>query len=190
MRGAQVRAAAAAGVAAALIAGCGADKSAPPPAAAGKVVHGQTESGMKLTVATFVAPSSDPQLARLDAYRAAGGYPSVDYHRVTADNTHGSQPDRERDVTFARTQNDIAVGKGSPTSFACDALRYQWPPQRGATRQTHDALMKTFCAVEPSKPDGIAAGAKQVYYLVSDRSFGQRGIRSMNVYGPLSAQLK
>jgi hypothetical protein len=190
MRGAQVRAAAAIGLAAASIAGCGGDKDAPAAVAPGKVVHGQTETGMKLTVATFVAPSSDPQLARLDAYRAAGGYPSVDYHRVTADNTGGSVADRERDVTFARTQNDIAIGKGAPTAFACDALRYQWPPQHGATQQTHDALMKTFCAVEPTKPDGIAAGAKQVYYLISDRSFGQRGIRTMNVYGPLSAQLK
>src|SRR4051812_6541637 len=114
MRGAQVRAAAVIGLAAASITGCGGDKEAPKPAAAGKVVHGQTETGMKLTVATFVPPSSDPQLASLDAYRAAGHYPTVDYHRVTADNTQGSTPDRERDVMFARTQNDIATGKGAP----------------------------------------------------------------------------
>src|SRR3954447_26550990 len=151
MRGAQVRAVAAIGLAAVSITGCGGGKEAPKPAAAGKVVHGQTETGMKLTVATFVPPSSDPQLARLDAYRAAGGYPSVDYHRVTADNTKGSVADRERDVTFARSQNDIAIGKGAPTSFACDALRYQWPPQGAAKQQTYDGLVKTFCAVEPNK---------------------------------------
>jgi hypothetical protein len=190
MRGAQVRAVAAIGLAAASITGCGGGKEAPKPAAAGKVVHGQTETGMKLTVATFVPPSSDPQLARLDAYRAAGGYPSVDYHRVTADNTKGSVADRERDVTFARSQTDIATGKGAPTGFACDALRYQWPPNGAATQQKYEALVKTFCAVQPNKPDGVPAGSKQVYYLTSDRSFGQRGIRSMNVYGPLSAQLK
>jgi hypothetical protein len=190
MRGAQVRTATAVGLVAALMAGCGGDKEAPAAAPAGKVVHGQTETGMKLTVATFVPPSSDAALKRLDAYRAAGGYPSVDYHRVTADNTQGSVADRERDVTFARTQNDIAVGKGAPTSFACDALRFQWPPHGAATKQTYDALVKTFCAVAPNAPDSIPAGSKQVYYLISDRSFGQRGIRSMNVYGPLSAQLK
>ena len=74
MRGAQVRAVAAIGLAAAAaITGCGGDKDAPKPAAAGKVVHGQTETGMKLTVATFVPPASDAALKRLDAYRIAGG---------------------------------------------------------------------------------------------------------------------
>jgi len=190
MRGAQVRAVAVIGLAAASITGCGGDKDAPKPAAAGKVVHGQTETGMKLTVATFVPPGSDAALKSLDAYRRAGGYPAVDYHRVTADNSQGSLADRERNVTFARTPNDIAAGQGSPTSFACDALRYQWPPHGAAKQQTYGALVKTFCAVDDTKADGIPAGAKQVYYLVTDRTFGQRGIRSMNVYGPLSAQLK
>jgi hypothetical protein len=191
MRGAQVRAATAIGLVAAFYTGCGGgDNEAPAAAAAGKVVHGQTETGMKLTVATFVPPGSDPELKRLDAYRAAGGYPAVDYHRVTADNTQGSVADRERDVTFARSQNDIAIGKGAPTTFACDALHYQWPPHGAATERTHEELTKTFCAVEPNKTDSIPVGAKQFYYLISDRSFGQRGIRSMNVYGPLSAQLK
>ncbi len=189
MRGAHVRAVAVIGLVAASITGCGGDKDAPKPAAAGKIVHGQTETGMKLTVATFVPPASDVALKRLDAYRTAGGYPAVDYHRVTADNTQGSGADRERNVTFARTQNDIATGQGSPTSFACDTLRYQWPPQGAATQETYSALVKTFCAVDDTKADDIPAGAKQVYYLVTDRLFGQRGIRSMNVYGPLSAEL-
>src|SRR4051812_21646653 len=185
MRGAHVRAAATIPLVAAALAGCGGDKEAPPAVAAGRVVRGQTETGMKLTVATFVAPSSDPQLKELDDYRAAGGYPPVDYHKVTADNSQGSQPDRERDITFAKTQNDIATGQGAPTSFACDALRYQWPPQGGAKASERDSLMKVFCAVQPSQQDGVPAGAKKTYYLVTDHGFGQRGIRSMNVYGPL-----
>src|SRR3954452_5632820 len=111
MRGAQVRAVAAIGLAAVSITGCGGGKEAPKPAAAGKVVHGQTETGMKMTVATFVPPASDPNLKRLDAYRAAGGYPPVDYHKVTADNTAGTIPDRERDITFAKSENAIATGQ-------------------------------------------------------------------------------
>ncbi len=47
-----------------------------------------------------------------------------------------------------------------------------------------------FCAVEPNAQGGVPAGAKKVYYLTTDRSFGARGIRTMNVYGPLSAQFK
>src|SRR4051812_38014874 len=137
MRGAQVRAVAAIGLAAASITGCGGGKEAPKPAAAGKVVHGQTETGMKLTVATFVPPSSDPQLARLDAYRAAGGYPSVDYHRVTADNTKGSVADRERDVTFARSQTDIPTRNGAPTGFPPHPRRHPWPPKRPPAPQKY-----------------------------------------------------
>src|SRR4051794_14423110 len=178
MRGAQMRAVAVIPLVAAVLAGCGGDKESPKAAtdAAGKVVHGQTETGMKMTVATFVPPASDPNLKRLDAYRAAGGYPPVDYHKVTADNTAGTIPHRERDITFAKSENAIATGQGSPTAFACDALRYQWPPNAKATQAESNALSKVFCAVKPNAPDGVPAGAKKVYYLLSDRSFGQRGV--------------
>jgi hypothetical protein len=192
MRGAHVRAVAVIPLVAAVLAACGGgDKEASSaPEAAGKVVHGQTETGMKMTVATFVPPASDPDLKRLDAYRKAGGYPPVDYHRVTADNTKGSEPDRERDITFARSETDIATGKGAPTAFACDVLNYQWPPNAKATQAENTALNKVFCAVKPNAPGGVPPGSKKVYYLVTDRSFGSRGLRSMNVYGPLSAQFK
>src|SRR6478735_8072557 len=98
MRGAHTRAVAVIPLLAVAMAACGGgDKESPQAssAAAGKVVHGQSETGMKMTVATFVPPASDPNLKRLDAYRAAAHYPVVDYHKVTADNTAGSQPDRE-----------------------------------------------------------------------------------------------
>jgi len=68
-------------VAVALVAaGCGGggkdEKAAP---AAGKVVRGETETGMKLRVQTFVAPSADPELSKLDKYRVEAGYPPVDF---------------------------------------------------------------------------------------------------------------
>jgi hypothetical protein len=190
MRTAQLRAAVSVPLVAVMLAGCGGDKD-PPKVAAGKVVSGDTESGMKLKVETFVSPAADPTLKTLDAFRAKNGYPAVDYHRVTADNTKGAVPDRIRDVTFATNPDAIATGKGTSARFACDALQYEWPPvESRGTQQSYDVLMKKICAIQPNKPDGVAAGKRTVYYLVTDRTFGQRGIRAMNVFGPRSEQLK
>src|SRR6188768_2037654 len=151
MRTAQLRAAAIVPLVAAMLVGCGGDKKTPT-VPAGKVASGETETGMKLKVETFIPPASDPTLKRLDAYRAAAGYPAVDYHRVTADNTKGVVPDRIRDVTFAQSANAIATGKGVTARFACDGLQYEWPPQgEKATKATFDDLNKTICAVQPKQ---------------------------------------
>jgi hypothetical protein len=175
-----------------LASGCGSSSPSPTPTPQpGRTVAGETESGMKLKVETFVSPAADPTLKTLDAFRAKNGYPAVDYHRVTADNTKGAVPDRIRDVTFATNPDAIATGKGTSARFACDALQYEWPPvESRGTQQSYDALMKKICAIQPNKPDGVAAGKRTVYYLVTDRTFGQRGIRAMNVFGPRSEQLK
>src|ERR1700754_4062261 len=87
MRISSVKAALAAPLVAGLLAGCGGGDDKPPPPAEGIVVRGETETGMKMTVQTFVSPSEDPMVRKLDAYRAEGGYPAVDYHRITADNS-------------------------------------------------------------------------------------------------------
>jgi hypothetical protein len=190
MRRAQLRAAASVPLVAVMLAGCGGDKD-PPKVPAGKIVSGDSETGMKLKVETFVSPSSDPELKSLDAYRAKNGYPPVDYHRVTADNTKGSVPDRVRDVTFAANADAIATGQGTESRFACDALQYEWPPvAQHTTQQTFDGLMKKVCALQPNKANAIAPGQRAVYYLVTDRTFGQRGIRNMNIFGPRSEQFK
>ncbi|WP_270040377.1 hypothetical protein [Solirubrobacter ginsenosidimutans] len=173
-----------------MLAGCGGDKD-PPKVTAGKIVSGDTENGMKLKVETFVPAASDPTLKSLEAFRAKSGYPAVDYHRVTADNTKGAIPDRIRDVTFAKDANAIATGQGTEARFACDALQYEWPPvEPRTTTQTYDELMKKVCAIQPNKADSVAPGSRAVYYLVTDRSFGQRGIRGMSIFGPRSEQLK
>jgi hypothetical protein len=191
MRAAQLRAAAVIPLlVATMLAGCGGEKEKPT-VPAGKVVSGETETGMKMKVETFVAPASDPTLKRLDAYRASGGYPAVDFHRVTADNTKGSVADRIRDITFAQNADAIATGKGVATRFACDALQYEWPPQgTKAPQATFEELNKTVCAIQPKQQDGVAPGDRTVYFLVTDRDFGARGIRAMNIFGPRSVQFK
>lgn len=181
------------GVAAAslALAGCGAAAARPP--AKGKVLHGQTETGMRLEVDPFVSPRSDARLARLDAYRAAAHYPPVDYHRVVADNTRGAQPDSGRVVTFAPSQTAISAGQGLPARFSCDVLRYEWLPPAGAsaaTRRAYAALRGGLCADGPPKPNGIAPGTRKVYFLVTDRGFEERGLRRMRVFGPESAELR
>jgi hypothetical protein len=190
MRIAQWRAVAVIPLVAAMLVGCGGDKEKPKEPA-GKVVNGASDTGMKLKVETFVDPASDATLKRLDAFRAAGTYPAVDYHRVTADNTKGAVGDRLRLVTFAQNADAIATGKGISPRFACDVLQYEWPPRgEKATQATYDELTKTICAIKPTAPAGVAAGKRAVYYLVSDRDFGGRGMRKMRVFGPLSVEFK
>lgn len=193
MHGSQLRALGVAGLAAAVLAGCGGDdaKQQASSAQPGKVVSGETETGMKMKVETFVAPDADPTLKKLDDYRAGGEYPAVDYHRVTVDNTQGAVPDRIRDFTFATDTNAIMTGKGSTPHFACDSLRYEWPPLGDkAPQATFDELMATICAIKPDEQEGVAAGERAVYYLVSDRNFSERGVRSMKVFGPRSVEFK
>jgi hypothetical protein len=182
-------------VAVALVAcGCGggggSPKSTAPPA--GKTLRGETETGMKLTVQTFLAPSADRELAKLDKYRAAGGYPAVDFHRITADNTKGSVPDRGRPIDFATDVSAIATGKAIETRFVCDVLNYEWLPKDGSSEQaaTYRSLRRELCMNGPPKQDGIAPGTRQSYFVITDRGFGSRGIKTMRVFGPLSAELR
>jgi hypothetical protein len=190
MRGGQVRATAAVLVTAGLVAACGGGgKDAP--AAKGKILRGETETGMKLKLETFVAPSSDPELKKLDAWRAARHYPPVDYHRITADNSKGATPDRDRTVSFASSADAIAAGQGVESRFACDALRYEWLPRDGdPAKATYDGLRKQMCPVAPDSPDAIAPGKEAVYYLITDRGFAERGLDRLRVFGPRTAELR
>jgi hypothetical protein len=190
MRGGRVRAAVLLLATAGILAACG-GAGEDTPATKGKVVHGETETGMKLTVETFVDPSSDPQLKQLDRWRALRHYAAVDYHRVTADNTGGAVPDRDRTVDFAASADAIAAGQGIESRFACDALRYEWLPRDGDARKaTYDGLRRRLCPVAPSTPDAIAPGRRQVYYLITDRGFEERGLERLRVFGPRSAELR
>jgi hypothetical protein len=183
----RVRAAVVVPLVAGLLAGCGGSEKPPAPPAKGEVVRGETETGMKMTVDTFLPPAADPLLKKLDAYRAKGHYPAVDYHRITADNTAGQVPDQGREVTFAKDANAIAAGQGVETRFTCDLLRFEWVPLQGM-ETAHAELQDQLCKNGPPKPSGIAPGQKQVYYVITDRGFGQRGIRNQKVFGPRSAE--
>ena len=75
--------------------------------------------------------------------------------------------------------------------FSCDALAVRVGPAQGdATRARWRELQDELCADGPPKQDGIAPGSAQVYYLITDRGFGQRGISTMQVFGPRDAQFK
>jgi len=181
-------------VAVALVAaGCGGGgKDEKAAGTGGKVVSGETETGMKLRVQTFVAPSADPELSKLDKYRAEAGYAPVDFHRITADNSKGSVPDRGRPIDFAASVDAIQRGEAVETRFVCDVLQYEWMPHQGKGNEVSDyqALQREMCANGPPKPDGIAPGKTQTYYVVTDRGFSARGIKKMHVFGPLSAELR
>lgn len=181
-------------VAVALIAaGCGGGDGKDEPAAdRGKVVSGVTETGMKLKVETFLAPAADRGLAKLDAYRSSTGYEAVDYHRITADNSKGSVPDRGRPVEFSRTPEGIATGQAVETRFICDVLEFEWLPPEGSAEKLKAwrSLRSELCANGPPKPDGIAPGRRQAYFVITDRGFASRGIEQMRVFGPLSAELR
>ena len=189
MRGSHLRALGLFAALAVVFAACG-GKSAPEPEK-GKVVSGETELGMRLKVETFAVPGEDPQLRDLEAYRAMARYPAVDYHRVTADNSAGTVADRGRSITFANSADDILATGGVQTRFSCDVLRFEWPVPDGAkeeVRRAYDALSTELCADGPPKPEGIAPGQRKVYYLITDRGFGQRGIESKRIFGPQNVE--
>jgi hypothetical protein len=178
-------------VALAVVAGCGESKEAVPTPVPGKTVRGETETGMRLTVDTFVDPADDPRLKRIEDWRAAQGYRAVDFHRVTADNTAGPTADSGRTVRFAPDSDRLATGAGIEARFSCDVLEFEWlPAGENADADGWSALRRDVCAEGPPKPNGIAAGTKLTYYLVTDRGFAERGLRRMRVYGPRDAELK
>ncbi len=115
----------------------------------------------------------------------------MDYHRVTADNSQGDVPDSGRVLTFAPNADAIASGQGDrgAVQLRCAGLRVA-PDRRGPTGDPTSELRRELCADGPPKPEGIAPGSRKVYYLVTDRGFGERGLRTMRLFGPRNAELK
>ena len=190
MRGGHLRALGLSAALAVVFAACGGESTPEPEK--GKIVRGQTELGMKMTVETFaVQGDKDPRLRDLEAYRAMTRYPAVDYHKVTADNSAGTVADRGRTITFANSAEDIVATGGVQTRFSCDVLRYEWPVPDGANeevKRAYEALSAGLCADGPPKPDGIEPGERKVYYLITDRGFSQRGIESKRIFGPQNVE--
>ena len=112
MRARKARLAAVIPLIACALAGCGGSDDEEPKPVPGKTVGGETETGMKLKVDTFVDPANDPQLKKLADWRASNRYPVVDYHRVTADNSAGQTPDSGRTVRFAVGADALAGRQG------------------------------------------------------------------------------
>jgi hypothetical protein len=190
MRARQVRSAAAIPLIACALAGCGGSDDERPSPIPGKTVAGETETGMKLKVETFFDPAKDPALKKFADWRAENRYPAVDFHRVTADNSAGQSADSGRTLRFARNANAIATGQSVEARFTCDALQFEWVPVKESDTPRWQELYKELCADGPPKQDGIAAGARKVYFVVTDRGFAERGIRQMRVYGPRDVEFK
>jgi len=171
------------------IAACG-DKPKPAGVVPGKTLSGETETGMKLKVETFYDPAKDPNLKRINDWRASNRYAAVDFHRVTADNSGGPGPDNGRTLRFSPSAQGLATGTGIEARFTCDALEFEWLPIEQNQAQRWSDLRREICADGPPKPEGIPAGTTKVYYLITDRGFAERGIRRMRVFGPRDTELK
>ncbi len=190
MRARQVKAIVVVPLVAGMLAGCGDSEKKTPEPAPGKTVGGETETGMKVKVETFFDPAKDPKLKELDEWRADHKYPAVDFHRVTADNTTGQVPDSGRTLRFAPNVTALSSGRGLEARFTCDALTFEWVPPREEETDRWNQVRDDVCADGPPKQDGIAPGAKQVYYLFTPRDFSGRGVRQMLVFGPRDVELK
>jgi hypothetical protein len=190
MRAKQVQAAAAIGLIAGALAACGESDKSPPEPPPGKVVAGETETGMKLKVETFFDPAKDAKLKKLADWRAENRYPVVDFHRVTADNSSGQTPDSGRTVRFSRDAAAISRGQSIEARFTCDALQFEWVPVEPSDTERWKALYEELCADGPPKQEGIEPGDRKVYYLVTDRGFSERGIRNMRIFGPRDVEFK
>ena len=175
MRARQVKAIVVVPLVAGMLAGCGDSEKKTPEPVPGKTVSGETETGMKVKVETFFDPAKDPKLKEIDAWRAAHKYPAVDFHRVTADNTNGQLPDSGKTLRFAPTPPRSPVVKASRRASRATRSQFEWVPPAAKDNDSWNKVRDDVCADGPPKQDGIAPGARQVYYLFTTRDFDARG---------------
>ena len=190
MRARKARLAAAIPLIACALAGCGGSDEEEPKPVPGKTVSGETETGMKLKVETFVDPANDPQLKKLADWRASNRYPVVDFHRVTADNSAGRRPTAAAPSASRVSADGARDRQGHRGALQLRRARVRVGAGQGGRHAALARALEELCADGPPKQDGIAPGSRKVYYLVTDRGFGERGIRTMRVFGPRDAEFK
>ena len=179
MRARNARVAAAIPLIACALAGCGDSDEDEPKPVPGKTVNGETETGMKLKVETFLDPAKDPELKKLADWRASNRYPAADFHRVTADNSQGRRTRQRPDRAVRAERAGARDRQGHRGAVQLRRARSSSGSRsRSPTRRRWRDLSQELCADGPPKQDGIAAGSRKVYYLVTDRGFSERGIRS------------
>ena len=119
-------------------------------------------------------------------------YPAVDYHQVTADNLRrGDRRPGPRDHVRRQLRTTSSRPAASRLASAATCCATSGRCRRARTeevKQAYDALSTELCADGPPKPDGIEPGQRKVYYLITDRGFGQRGIESKRIFGPQNVE--
>lgn len=162
--------------------GCGGDDDSPDdPTPAGKTLTTETLSGLKLSIEPFVSPDSDPELAKYEELRVEAGAADVDYHRMTADNTEGFQPEFAPEVTFAKDAESTQTGDSISTQYLCDVAGFEWLAIAGKQR-----VDSTLCEDAPPNTK-VKPGESVTYYLLTPLGFGTGDIEDYSVFGPVAA---
>ena len=127
-------------------------------------VTGETETGMKMTVDTFLRRRRRPVLKKLDDVARQGHYPASttghgrQHRRQVPDQGGGHvRQGRERDRR----------GPGVETSFTCDLLRFEWVPLEGMEQCARPSRGR-YCARTARRSRTWASSrGQQVYYVIT-----------------------
>ena len=154
---------------------CGGSEEPPQPVP-GKTLHGETETGMKLTVDTFLEPSKDPQLKKIDDWRAASRLPGGRLPpRDRGQLRRARSPTAAGRCASRRAPERIPTGEVVEARFSCDVLAFEWvPPAEDKTQEWNDLRSESAPTARRSRRASPRARSK-VYYLVTDRGFAERG---------------
>ena len=178
MRARRVRVAVTVPLVAGMVAACGGKSSDPPKVMPGKTVNGKTETGMKLKVETFLDPAKDPDAQAhrsLARRRALPGRRLPPGHRRQL-GRHGRR--QRAGAALRQARRGHRRGQGDRGALQLRRPRVRVAAHGRTKNDDWNALRKDVCADGPPKPEGIAPGGKKVYFLVTDRGFSERGLRT------------
>ena len=155
-------------------------------------VSGETETGMKLKVDTFVAPANDPTLKKLDAWRSAEPLPGgrlPPRHR----RQHRRAGRRQRaDAPLRDGRRRDRRGQGrSRRASAATRSQFEWVPPQGHGHERMERAAQTSLRGRPAEAGRHRARRRSRSTTWSPTAASaERGIRTMKVFGPRDAEFK